>query len=183
MDLSKILSNVRGKFSGVLAAIKGFFAGLSSLKDKLPRPEFKKPDFSGMDERSKSVINKSSAFIGKLKVLINGRLQSIPESKRKPFIMGLGGLAGVFILITALAVDGNKEKNTPHAALAGITMSQDELFLPAEPDFVPDFILEREPRLSWSLEDIRPYWKAPDITEHWRAEIKSAVDKLMEGIP
>jgi len=59
----------------------------------------------------------------------------------------------------------------------------EELFIPAEPDFVPEFIFEREKRRFWSLEDIRPYWKAPDSNDRWTEEIKSAVDKLMEGIP
>jgi len=66
---------------------------------------------------------------------------------------------------------------------AGLVLSQDDFFIPAEPDFLPEFLLERDPGHTWSIEDIRPYWKSPERTGRWQDEIKSAVDKLMEGVP
>ena len=66
---------------------------------------------------------------------------------------------------------------------SGPYIPPEELFIPTEPDFLPEFLLEREPRSSWSLDEIRPYWKNPGTPEFWQEEIKSAVDKLMEGVP
>lgn len=111
--------------------------------------------------------------------------------KRKPIFFGLGAFIVFFVilLITVLAINAGKpKKNIPMAhgtpiGAAGFSIPAEDLFLPAEPDYVPEFILEREPRSSWSAEDIRPYWRSPANSEYWRGEIKSAVDKLMEGVP
>jgi len=106
---------------------------------------------------------------------------------RKPLMLfGFGGLAVLFlILIIAAAVlnFGKPKESSVQNLAAGPAIPQEELFIPAEPDFLPEFLLEREPRRFWSLEDIRPYWKNPGDPERWRGEIKSAVDKLMEGVP
>jgi len=57
------------------------------------------------------------------------------------------------------------------------------LFYPLEPDFLPGFLPEREMRRFWTLDDIRPYWKAPGNSPWWMEEITSTVDSLMEGVP
>lgn len=109
----------------------------------------------------------------------------IPREKRPLFLYGMGGLV---LLIIALAIAipaaiaGKAEGNGP-AADAGPRIPEEDLFFPEEPDFLPEFIPEREPRSSWAGEDIRPYWKPPGNPERWREEIKTGVDKLMEGVP
>ena len=109
-----------------------------------------------------------------------------PAEKRRPmlFILGGGALLFLVLIITVLALhSGGAKKNVPVNLAAGPSIPADDLFIPTEPDFLPKFLLEREPRRSWSLEDIRPYWKSPENPALWRGEIKSAVDKLMEAVP
>jgi len=66
--------------------------------------------------------------------------------------------------------------NTAHA------IPPEALFIPDEPDFVPPFLVEREVRGSWSLDEIRPYWRAQTDNEFLRRIVRSAVDDLMTGV-
>ena len=111
---------------------------------------------------------------------------SVPEGKRRVMIFAIGGFAALFLIliiaILALNFGGPKESSVQNLA-AGPSVPSEDLFIPAEPDFLPQFLPEREPRRFWTLDDIRPYWKNPEDSGQWRGEIRSAVDKLMEGVP
>ena len=111
---------------------------------------------------------------------------SVAEGKRRVMIFGIGGFAALFLVliiaVLALNLGSSKGKSVQNLA-AGPSIPVEDLFIPAEPDFVPQFLPEREPRRYWSLDDIRPYWKNPGNPDLWREEIKSAVDKIMEGVP
>ena len=111
-------------------------------------------------------------------------LGHFPEGKRRPIFFAFCGLCVLFLIlaISALALNSGKpKKNALPERMAGIPY--EELFFPSEPDFLPKFLLEREPRPFWTVEDTRPYWKAPGNPEFWKGEIKTAVDKLLEGVP
>jgi len=110
----------------------------------------------------------------------------LPVWKRRLMFFSIGGFALLFLIliISALVLNFGRPKDSSVQSLAsGPPISTDELFIPAEPDFLPKFLPEREPRRFWSLDDIRPYWKTPGDSEQWRGEIREAVDKLMEGVP
>jgi len=110
----------------------------------------------------------------------------LPVWKRRLMFFGIGGFALLFLtlLIAALVLNYGKPKDSSVQSLAsGPGIQPEELFFPAEPDFLPGFLPEREPRRFWSLDDIRPHWRNPGGSEQWRGEIKEAVDKLMEGVP
>jgi len=64
-------------------------------------------------------------------------------------------------------------------------LSTEDFFLPYEPDFVPDVLLEREPKNGWTEEDARPYWTDPmeGNEETWRKRIESGVDSMLEHVP
>ena len=131
-----------------------------------------------------------AAVPGKFRAALTGIVDfftnRFPERKSRLMLFGLGGLAVLFLIlvITVLAVNFGKPKESSGPDLAaGPAIPPEELFMPAEPDFLPKYLLQREPRSSWSLGDIRPYWKSPGDPEFWRGEIKSTVDKLMEGVP
>ena len=189
MDFSRIT----GIFAGILKKIKGVLTGIPSVFSKvpgmlrgikLPKTEhtdekIHAPDVSGIQGKIKSKLEGLKDFFDRV-------LDHVPEEKRKPLIIGVGGLAGLFIvlLIAAMAMNsGKKEKSRPSVMAAGLVIPHEELFIPEEPDFVPEFLFEREPRRSWSVDDISPFWKAPDTSGRWMEEIKAAVDKLMEGVP
>ena len=117
-------------------------------------------------------------------------LQLFKRDNKRPFVFILGGLVVLFLIliITVFSPGSGKSKKPPAGERAGTVSSgpivpQEDIFMPAEPDFLPAFIFERSPRHSWTIEDIRPYWKSHEKTGQWQKEIKSAVDKLMEGVP
>ena len=183
MGMSSFLSGIKEKASGIHSALKGVFKGLPSIK--FPHKKSQNSDPSGPEQKEKSFFGGATARFGWFRDFVADRMQNIPESKRRPLIICIGSLVVIFmVLIAALVMrTGKTEKETSPSMMAGFTIPQEELFLPVEPDFVPRFIFEREPRRYWSLEDIRPYWRAPEISERWREEIRSAVDRLMEGVP
>ena len=175
MDFSKPL----GIIKSIPGKIKGFFSAFfSALREfKLPKVKFQKPDFPGIWEKIKDLIDRARDFVESL-------LDRLPGEKRRPFIIGLGGLGGLLVIIlVVIIVKPGRGANSTSAMARAFVIPQEELFIPSEPDFVPEFLLEREPRKDWQLEDIRKYWKSPEISGFWREEIKSAVDKLMEGVP
>jgi len=175
MDFSKALGTIKG----IPGKIKRFFSALflAIREFKLPKVEFQKPGFSELWEKIIGLIDRAHDFADSL-------LDRLPEEKRRPFMVGLGGLGGiVLIMLIVIIVKPGRGANSTSAAARGFVIPQEELFLPPEPDFVPEFLLEREPRRAWQLEDIRPYWKPPETGGFWREEIKSAVDELMEGVP
>jgi hypothetical protein len=170
--ISMDLSGLKEKISGILEKIRALFK-----KNKEPESN----DASSKTETLKKLFPPSA-----LVTWVNNLLDRAGPDKRKPLLMGLGGLAGVFLILAIAAGTLNSKKRrmtSPEAVPEGLTIAVEELFIPAEPDFVPEFTFERETRRFWSLEDIRPYWKTPNSSDRWREEIKSAVDKLMEGIP
>jgi len=167
--LKEIINGILGKISAIPEKAGGFF-GKSN--------ETSRTDKSLFDKIKESF----SVLVARIKDAIN----NVESDKRKPLLIGFGALAFLFlILVIAAGVLSSKKRRTipPDAVAGGLTIPVEELFIPAEPDFVPEFIFEREKRRFWSLEDIRQYWRIPDSSDRWREEIKSAVDKLMEGIP
>jgi hypothetical protein len=106
--------------------------------------------------------------------------------KRGVFAACLG--AALVLLILGLAIPAVMNNNAggkdvPEAARPAIPPG--ELFLPEEPDFVPQVLLEREPRESWSAEDAAPFWHDPLKMgeEPWRRRIEEAIDELLEEVP
>ena len=65
------------------------------------------------------------------------------------------------------------------------TLPEEEFFLPYEPDFIPDVLLERDPKETWTEEDAQPFWTDPLEGNEavWRKRIESEIDSLLENIP
>jgi hypothetical protein len=183
------LSGLKERINGILESIRGIPEKARGIFSKVKAPKSREESLEN-DESSETEVSIKPSFFSALPARFNSILNSIldrfePE-KRKPLLIGSGSLICILlILIIAAGVSSSKKKRTisPEAAPEGLTIAVEELFIPAEPDFVPEFIFEREKRRFWSLEDIRPYWRTPDSSDRWREEMKSAVDKLMEGIP
>ena len=113
-------------------------------------------------------------------------LASIPlmAGKKRVLFFAAGGLAALLLVLVITAAALNSRRPGEAAAMqAAHFIPSEELFIPDEPDFVPDFLLEREPRHLWSIDDIRPYWRTSGNPEFWHNIIRSAVDELMENIP
>ena len=199
MDMSGIFHRARSLGSGGAKLLAGWKEKVKNLlilmKEAMAKPKSGGPDFRGTSQaedegrkRRSSRLKKSSPaglFIQKIDALSDRLLGHFPKKNRRPILLGLGAMTGVFIilLIGALLLNLGKTKQSAGPAMAaGPFIPPEELFLPEEPDFLPDYLLEREKRSSWSLEDIRLYWQKPENSELWREEVKSSVDKLMEGV-
>ena len=185
MGFSKVIDKIIGLLEKALEKIKGIIPALSAIigRIKLPRIKIPGPDISQFTGMVRTKFDGLSAFVDRF-------LDHVPEEKKRPMLIGLGGLLGLFLvlLIAALALNSGKKQSRVRESssaimAAGLNIPQEELFIPGEPDFIPEFLLVREPRRYWSLEDIRPFWKAPQYDMRWRDEITSAVDQLMEGVP
>ena len=126
------------------------------------------PDFSGFVQKIKSRPKSDSA-------------------RRFPFSTVLIGLGGLLVILLVLLIvisfsrSGRSTTDTNELMSLAFVISTEDLFLPAEPEFLPEFLLEQEPRSSWSIEDIRPFWIAPSNTEIWRNEIRSEAERFLEG--
>ena len=120
---------------------------------------------------------------------IASRLDAMKPEKRRIFFISLVALFTLLLVIILLAVNTSSGQDSGRGGinsaqgLVNLSIPHDELFFPDEPDFVPEYLLEREPRLIWTIDDIRPYWRIPENNDFWLNEIRSAVDLLMEGIP
>jgi len=109
--------------------------------------------------------------------------RAAPE-RRQIIFFGLCSLLVVSIVIAAIIIALNPRQPSPAAAnIPPGGIPPEELFIPDEPDFIPDFLLDREPRHFWSVDDIRPFWRSPGNPAIWQDMIHSAVDELMESVP
>ena len=151
-------------------------------------------------EKARELLNKCiellNTFIeafkllpGKIVFIADRFLGHFPAEKRRIILFAFGGSVALLLILvisTVVIHSGRPKKSAAVEVSAGplLNIPPEDLFIPAEPDFLPGFLLEREPRHSWSIEDIHPYWKKPEGNpDLWREKIKSAVDKLMEDVP
>ena len=201
---------IRSVFSGILSPFKDFFGIFGERKinrGKNNSPRGKNPDRANsrledshlgdshlgdshlddsyLDDSHQANSHRKSGFSIKKFPGSFGRMV-FELGKKRPMLAGLIGLAAVLFifLIVILALNSGKNRIQPIQNAAIIpSIPSEELFLPSEPDFLPDYLYEREKKNFWSLDDIRVYWEIPGNPEQWRREISSAVDKLMEGVP
>jgi hypothetical protein len=122
-----------------------------------------------------------------IKLFFENLLKNIPENKRKPVAVG-GGCVFLIICIMIIAASGNRsgtrsERESPSVVL-GPHIPAEDLFYPAEPDFLPGLLLEREPRQPWTTEGLRPFWRDPaEPKDVWLEKMSESIDKLMESVP
>ncbi|MDR1143461.1 MAG: hypothetical protein LBK77_04470 [Spirochaetaceae bacterium] len=119
------------------------------------------------------------------------RLAEQAAARRRVVLIAAAGLLVIILLLLILAVvTSRKARDAGNTeASAGLPESRaflpEDFFLPYEPDFVPDVLLEREPRNGWTEEDARPFWTDPlnGNEEAWRERIESGVDAILERVP
>ncbi|MDR0721227.1 MAG: hypothetical protein LBF75_00335 [Treponema sp.] len=111
---------------------------------------------------------------------------------RRNLMLLLGGLVllliclmGALILMNHNAKIPSNFSRTLSNDFKPLSIAPEDLFLPDEPDFLPEVLLNREPRNPWNLEDVRPFWTDPlqDDPEQWRERIKVTIDEFLEGVP
>jgi hypothetical protein len=121
-------------------------------------------------------------------------VQSGWTNHRKAFLLGLVA----FLLLVLLALIGvllvmNYSNAAAERAAARelsdtfrpMSIPPEDLFLPGEPDFLPEVLLEKEKQSTWTGEDARPFWEDPlqDDPDRWRDRVETVIDRLMERVP
>jgi hypothetical protein len=206
MDLKNFLNEVMEIIKGILKKIPEIVFFLPSKVISTVKSLFHKKQAPLKTKDKRSVSSHGGvlrSFVTKIRSLFDSRLKSgkisgflvslenrflhrFPEKKRRPLLLGLAGIAMLFFVLlisTLLTFTGRPERAALPESTAVLDIPAGEFFIPSEPDFLPEFLLERPPRGFWTLDDIRPYWRIPEHTELWREQITSAVDRLMEGVP
>ncbi|GMO32438.1 MAG: hypothetical protein Ta2F_08340 [Termitinemataceae bacterium] len=91
----------------------------------------------------------------------------------------------VTVLVTVLVVKKHNSQKKVIPVFNVERITEDQLFIPDEPDFLPDVILENEQKKNWTKEDAKKFWTDPATypAEVWQDKISGAVDKLLERIP
>jgi len=108
--------------------------------------------------------------------------------KRQIILVSTAVFAVFLVLAVVLPLKSSKKDkiiSAPAAVSRQIPIPPEELFLPNEPDFVPEVLLEREQRSVWTEQDASVFWQDPLASgeDQWRQKIETAVDKLMENVP
>jgi hypothetical protein len=139
------------------------------------------------------------AILDKIKTVLTSTILTFDDqfSRYKKIIVAMFACLGI-ILFLLLAVLLLQRKNTrkgeakrPDTAQTAVpalnnkpSIPVEDIFLPNEPDFLPEVILEREPH-KWSPEDTREFWTNPMENEQikWQDNITNVVNGIMERIP
>jgi hypothetical protein len=87
-------------------------------------------------------------------------------------------------LIVAGSVKAPPQKNTSELWTPE-KITDEMIFLPNEPDFLPEILFEQKPKEVWGEADIAPFWFNPrEATDAlWRKELQNSIDELLERIP
>jgi hypothetical protein len=99
--------------------------------------------------------------------------------------------AGVVVFLTLSVImslrNSREEKKSaePERLRVNLPIPAEDLFLPDEPDFVPEVLLERGRRSSWTEQDAAEYWQDPLRfgEEQWRERIEAVIDEFLERVP
>jgi hypothetical protein len=125
-----------------------------------------------------------------------GRLLKWPgailRSHTRPAVACLGALGLIVCLLVVLGVVSYQRRH-PKAAppppladlFSPLPIPPEELFMPDEPDFLPEVLWERAPRESWTPEDALPFWTDPldNNRRVWEGRVEGMIDELLERLP
>jgi hypothetical protein len=116
------------------------------------------------------------------------------QTRRKAVFWGLGGAALVLILgFAAAALTRGYVSSVRAGVSAGeltesfrpLPIAPEDLFLPEEPDALPEFIPARKRRETWTAGDAAEYWTDPLAGKEalWRDRFGAAAAELLEAVP
>jgi hypothetical protein len=124
-----------------------------------------------------------------------GFLKGVRKILRRHFRMTVAVLGALAIILCLLVVRGvvisrrrAQQAAPPPPPLSEVfrplSIPPEELFMPGEPDFLPEVLLEREPREAWTADDALPFWTDPlEDQRVWQGRLDGAVDELLERFP
>jgi hypothetical protein len=119
-------------------------------------------------------------------------IRKIVRGHGRLVMISLGGLGVILCLLVVLAVVNYRRAHPPAVPPPALSevfeplpIPPEELFMPDEPDFLPDILWEQEPRESWTPEDALPFWTDPLTGNRrvWQGRAEGAIDELLERLP
>lgn len=111
------------------------------------------------------------------------------ETHKPLLIRSLSGILALLVVILVVSVymesSAARKRESEEIALRAKALSPDELWYLREPLPVPGVQLSREPRQSWSVEEMNMWYSTPDDArlEKLRTASRKQVDDLLESIP
>lgn len=120
------------------------------------------------------------------------KIESLISDRRNLLLIcgcAVGCILLLLILVILLGTNHNQEERSQDSQKSPLftfqTIKPEEFFLPSEPDFLPEVILDRKPKTLWTDEDAKQFWHDPlnGNAEVWKNRIIRAVDELLENIP
>jgi len=127
-------------------------------------------------------------IVGRVR-LIQERFHSFSAEEKRRFLIICAAALSLLLIITviiSISTHYREKKSAENKRAVILTpIPPEELFLPDEPDFLPEVILERDRRLDWTEQDASQYWQDPLMygEEQWREKIEAAVDEMLERVP
>jgi len=78
-----------------------------------------------------------------------------------------------------------KTQAPPAPLFEDVAIPDESLFLPDEPDFVPEVLPERERRETWTERDAERFWQDPRAggEEPLKDDLTEAIDRILERVP
>jgi hypothetical protein len=116
------------------------------------------------------------------------------QTHRRALLLSLGGVALVLVLgfVVAALLRGHARAETTAVAAGELTesfrplpLAPEDIFLPDEPDALPEFIPARPQREAWTAADAAEYWIDPLEGKEalWRGRFRAALEDLLEAVP
>ena len=109
------------------------------------------------------------------------------EQKRRLILICTAAFSLLLTLLVVIPLAGNKKETPAEPAMRQVIspIPATELFIPDEPDFIPQILPGRERRSSWTKENAEEFWQDPlkQGEDQWREQIETAIDKFLERIP
>jgi len=107
--------------------------------------------------------------------------------KRRLVLICTAVFSLLLILSVIIPLAGNKKETPPEPARQQIIspIPAVELFIPDEPEFIPQILPGRERRSSWTKENAEEFWQDPlkQGEAQWREHIEIVIDEVLERIP
>ncbi|MDR0323879.1 MAG: hypothetical protein LBI12_05475 [Treponema sp.] len=128
-------------------------------------------------------------FFDKIINFFQERLSNLTGEKKQRLILVCTAIFVVLLTFSVIiSFIGSGKDKVPEVfdrTRFDIAIPAEELFLPDEPDFLPEVLLEREKRSSWTEQDAGEFWQDPVRfgEEQWRNKIEAAIDEFLERVP
>ncbi|MDR2467735.1 MAG: hypothetical protein LBD22_02100 [Spirochaetaceae bacterium] len=102
-------------------------------------------------------------------------------------VTGISVLTALTVLLTIFVtiLSTQKKKKPAVDVFQAEKITTEDLFLPSEPDFLPEVLLEQKKKDTWTAEDADPFWTDPaELGEKvWLEKVNTILDKLLERVP